>query len=525
MLGEETPRGVRFELPAGFRLEAREVAPSARRSFRPESRPRRGRGPETEEGDVLIETLGRQDMDLLASHVIEGAPRRGARRDERSVRVEVRLEPGEDAAVLVERDGVYSWHFQEAEPAPRARRGARPERDEGRTAVFRFELDDVPAASGRRGFAGELLLKGVKTYVLKFAARLAVGGAMAVLERNVRPGVVRVGSSALADWTKDDGLAGFTPPADRPARLLLLIHGTFSSTQGSFGALTGFDDGRGFLERAIGAYDLVAGFDHRTLSEDPVANAAEILAHLEAIDWPRPPVVDAVSYSRGGLVFRSLVEHLLPISRFRGRPERSVFVGCANGGTQLAKPENWNHLIDLTTNLAIAAAKVGQAFPQTAPAAAAFEQIVEGLGPFVKYVAAYATDPEAVPGIAAMVPEGGFLRELNRVQPGQPGRDDVRYFAVTSAFDPRAASATPELSQIPRYLIGRLSSGLVRRLMGRDNDLVVDTGSMTAFDPGQRGILRDRHDFDRDPRVYHTVYFAQQTVAEALERWLEVRRA
>ena len=69
-------------------------------------------------------------------------------------------------------------------------------------------------------------------------------------------------------------------PTDRPVRLLLFVHGTFSSTVGAFGALGIDQNGQGFLRTAISSYDAVIGFDHKTLSLDPRENAEDLLARL-----------------------------------------------------------------------------------------------------------------------------------------------------------------------------------------------------------------------------------------------------
>ncbi|NIR37557.1 MAG: hypothetical protein GWN07_16760, partial [Actinobacteria bacterium] len=97
---------------------------------------------------------------------------------------------------------------------------------------------------------------------------------------------------------------------------------------------------------ALARYDAVLGFDHRTLGVDPLENAEELLAELTRL--PAGGIVfDAVCHSRGGLVLRSLIEHLLPASGLDTRFERAVFVGSTNGGTALADRENWHRLIDL----------------------------------------------------------------------------------------------------------------------------------------------------------------------------------
>ena len=66
-------------------------------------------------------------------------------------------------------------------------------------------------------------------------------------------------------------------PTDRPARVLLLVHGTFSSTVGAFGAMAVWPGAEGFVATVLSAYDAVIGYDHRTLSVDPKQNARDLL--------------------------------------------------------------------------------------------------------------------------------------------------------------------------------------------------------------------------------------------------------
>lgn len=60
-------------------------------------------------------------------------------------------------------------------------------------------------------------------------------------------------------------------PQNRPAKILLLVHGTFSSTAGGFGHLLLSDCGRDFLKRAHATYDAILAFDHKTLELEPHA--------------------------------------------------------------------------------------------------------------------------------------------------------------------------------------------------------------------------------------------------------------
>ncbi len=103
-------------------------------------------------------------------------------------------------------------------------------------------------------------------------------------------------------------------PAER--EIVILLHGTFSSTEGSFGGLVQGEfpsDGRGGLDALTGRWgrlvrhfeDSVAGrthiygFEHRTLSKSPVQNAIDLLSSEQL---PRGAKIHLLSHSRGGMV-------------------------------------------------------------------------------------------------------------------------------------------------------------------------------------------------------------------------------
>ena len=179
--------------------------------------------------------------------------------------------------------------------------------------------------------------------------------------------------------------------------------------------------GRKVTRGRLANYDAVIGFDHPTLSEDPLANATDLLRRLKsAADGAPPPYLDVVVHSRGGLVVRSLLEHLLPLSDWRPRIGRVVFVAAPNGGTLLAEPENWKKLIDLYTNLATVACKLIGMIPQAKPTTLILQELIQGLGAFVQYCATQAVTEGQVPGLAAMEPGGAFITRINEIQQGQP---------------------------------------------------------------------------------------------------------
>ena len=152
-------------------------------------------------------------------------------------------------------------------------------------------------------------------------------------------------------------------------------------------------------------------------------------------------------------------------------------------------------------------------------AALVLSEAVGSLGALLKYAATHALTDGGVPGLAAMQPDGKFITKLNQTQPGQPTIQQSYYLAVTSQFKAKL-TGDHQPSELPKRLLQMIETGLVGRLMGEANDLVVNTAAMSAIDPGAGKFIKDSLDFAANPQIYHTNYFAQPKVADALTRWL-----
>ncbi|NYE59894.1 hypothetical protein FHW58_001046 [Duganella sp. 1224] len=133
----------------------------------------------------------------------------------------------------------------------------------------------------------------------------------------------------------------------RGRKVLILVHGVFSSTEAAFGAL----DLQALLERYEGR---VFGYDHWTIARTPQQNAMNLLHRLPPnAGWE----VDLLCHSRGGLVVRSLLsEGLADIARARAgriaRVGKVMFVAAANQGSPLAQPDDIKHFLNVAALLA-----------------------------------------------------------------------------------------------------------------------------------------------------------------------------
>ena len=464
-------------------LDVREVTPTRNRSLTPTS----------VDAGVIEDLLHDSGFELVKPLAIRPKRAREPRpRDDdvsEKLNLELTLRGDEEAVVLMDRGGYWSWHLP-----PRQERALG---DGAATATFELAVRPPAGAPAARGLTDE-----IRAFVLRFGAPVIAGAAIKVLEAGVAEGLVHITSTDPESWARVKSLSDVRLPEDRSPRILLFVHGAFSSTVGGFGSLT-TGPGTDFLEQAIGDYDAVIGFDHRTLSVDPVANAKDLLKRL-SVRNADGAVVDVICHSRGGLVVRSLVERLLPTAKWSGSINRIIFAGVPNAGTNLAEPDRWSKLADVYTTLLLASAPLDNSFLTKAIAGSA----IKGVGALVKYLAAYTVDGNGVPGLAAMEPDGDFIVDLNRDQPGQPDGGQP-WFVISSDFHADADGSKLQIVE-----------GIVDDILDEANDLVVDTRSMAAIDTPPGGHVRRTLDFGTNSSVFHNNYFQQAEVADAMRAWL-----
>lgn len=517
---------VRVRAPRGYDVSAADASDRADRDL---PLP----GPRAAERAALVGLLG--DTDFVVVDRIDLAPRRGRDLDapaapnrRGTVHVDVDVPAGDDAVVLLERDGVYSWHLPvRGGNGPRTR-SLDPG---GRTVSFVLPVQPQPpsrpvtrdgARAGAthradRGLLGDLVHGALQAVVLRFAVPAVVDEVVGHLESGVRTGLVHVTGGSLDAWKPVDSIGAVGLPTDYPARVLLLVHGTFSSTVGAFGALAVTPGAEGFVDTLVSAYDAVLGFDHRTLSVDPTRNARDLLALLEPFEGEL--VIDVITHSRGGLVTRSFVESVLPASGLRATVGSVVLVAATNAGTHLADPERWHDLVDLYTNLLMVTAGGLALVPGGAPFSAIVGGVVRGIGALVKLLASSAAGDDGVPGLAAMRPGGAFVTALDAVRPARR-RDEPSWYVVTSDFHVSLFDDHHNPPEFPRELAIRLAEGFVDGLFKGRNDLVVDTDSMTTIGSVAGPHVREVCALGTNDVVHHVNYFAQLRVIGQISQWL-----
>lgn len=482
------PTGVVLDLDPGVAFAEVRAAPHAPavRGFRSFNGP--APVPRLSVLDPLVAGLADQQLVVVDSFDLEG--KGGAR-------VGLAMADDEVAVVLLEQDGLYNWVYPDRKAS--ARTGGH----------LKFEVDAAPPQQrGMRGPIVDAVLGRVRAYVLKFVVRIVGRAALKAMESHRQEGLVIMNGSP-SEWSLVGSAEDMRLPRDRPARLLLFLHGAFSSTRGDFGSLALSKPGAAWLADVRQSYDAILGYDHRTLSADPLENATDLAARLARLTDASE--VDVVGYSRGVLVLRSLVE-LFPPKAWSGRVRRAVLVGAPNAGTRLADPKRWEHLADLYTNLASLGCKALSLFTPAAAAAAILKESISSLAAFVNYLASVALDQRVAPGLAALSPASEFLAKLNHAGPAA-----CDYYLVQSNFDVQLLAGDSNGTAFPRRLALWLIDVLADAFMGLPNDLLVDTASMAA---GPAGLVKDQLCFGPSQQVHHGTYFARRELTEKIGRWL-----
>ena len=533
------PSGVRIDIPDAFRIG--QVAPRTVRrgpSLPTGPIPLAAGGPAGGDDDALLQALGAhglETIDILSLQpTAEPTPRRGVRSaaaapipETQSTAIDVDVVPDEHAVLLIEQDGMYAWSFPEEAATIPVSQG-RLRRGHGSTTIkrltFRVDVHATPVGgpATRSGLIAHLVYDRVKAFVLKYAAHVIVHEGLEYLESGARETLLVIDSLDPTAWGSVDDGVPIRFPQGRPARVLLLVHGTFSSTVGSYGGLASTPWGEQFIEAVKANYDIVLGFDHFTLKRDPAQNAQTLVSSLERISWPKGTQIDIVAFSRGGLVVRCLMDQLTPSLKELVRFQRAIFVACTNEGTRLADPDRIRAFIDLYTNLATAACRLMGMLPQAKAVFFILKELTKGLASLVKYIAANALADGAVPGLAAMQPGGAFLQRLDRPSDTKSVFAESLNYVITSEFVPRLTGDDVEPKELPARFLATIGEGFVRQLMKEGNDLVVGTSSMGTLPPIPKQLVHDRFDFGKTPKVYHTIYFLRPEVVGAITRWLEL---
>jgi CHAT domain-containing protein/pimeloyl-ACP methyl ester carboxylesterase len=303
-------------------------------------------------------------------------------------------------------------------------------------------------------------------------------------------------------------------PADNDP-LLLFIHGTMSSTEGSFGGI--WTDQADVRKRLNQQYpNRCYAFEHKTFIESPITNA---LALVNAL--PDGARLHLVSHSRGGMIGELLCRasrindkgELQPsfeetdfalfadskqraslndlrqlasvLNKKQLHVERFVRVACPARGTTLASGRLDRYLSVLNMGLSTL---IGLEW-------------ISDITWFIAAVAKERTDPTVMPGLEAMMPGSVTVSLLNR--PGVMVDSDLR--VIAGDYDGGG-------------VLGTVADWALEEFYGCENDIVVNTPSMYG------GAVRtDKKQepcgwfyYTQGAQVYHFSYFKQADTANKL---------
>ncbi|MDB5895110.1 MAG: hypothetical protein JWQ88_2641 [Rhodoferax sp.] len=428
----------------------------------------------------------------------------------RAAPVRVAARPGRDVVVLrIAQGPTLVLHPEDARDLMLAQSsgpvsGATTRRPVDEIAVpaqLQWPRHDTPAS---RGWAGQAVLDSFEVVTGLFkdtAVTLATAAITRRLDGQVAPGLYALPRTALPASLKEAGKRCLQPMPPAAGPLLVLLHGTFVDTPGTFGLLWTRQPA---LVAALFAHygERVYGYDHATLGTGPIANA---LALAQAL--PTGARLHLLAHSRGGLVGEILARACAPAPLTDGElacfadpahhgqrddllalvrvarekrlaVERLVRVGCPVRGTMLASRRLDAYLSVIKWGLELASVPV-------AP------QLVD----FLYEVARRRANPAELPGLEAMMPDSPLVQWLNQVSEPVPGQ--LRVVAGDMQGDSVGSWAKTLLADA---------------FFWTDNDLVVQTRSMyggLARSGGASFLL------DRGGQVSHFGYFANAVTASA----------
>lgn len=374
-----------------------------------------------------------------------------------------------------------------------------------------------------------------KDLIASHGPELAAKAIAESLEKKIE-GQLNPGGEGLYRFTGPQLLAGKLDAVDKlgasdlnnNAPYLLFLHGTASSSVGSFGRLGvrhDFDvigiDTTPEWDDLQGQYPgRVVAYEHRTLSKSPVQNAIELASTL-----PGGSRLHLVSHSRGGLVgellclsqvkelgstsqMKDFLDRLsLPFAKTnrtddikdlqklvrlladkKFRIERFVRVACPARGTKLLNKkinDFFSGIFNLMENLPWMKASPSLDFVRSTIVA----------------LLQYPTDPKKLPGIEAMMPESPLVAMLNTLN-------------LTTKSDLAVIQGDIE----PGGLLDKLKLLPIELLFREENDLIVNTRSMGG------GLKREKSAykfFDHGQEVSHFNYFTNHKTRTRLVNWLK----
>ena len=465
-------------------------------------------------GAIADDRLLRPPVDFERGRVKGSVELRASRG--RGAEVTLEATPGSDVVVMEIAGGpTLVLHPETARDLLRAQEGGARERGsadargaDGIAVPFRLQwsgLSDGSAARSTRGSFGDVLISKFHVLTDVFEGPAADFAASKIVEKvdsQVVDGVYALESKALPVLKEKGTRLAQLPASSVDGSALVLIHGTFSTTQGTFQKL--WANHPSHVDALFRYYgNRVYALDHATLGRSPIENALTLVRSARA-----GTRFHLVTHSRGGLVaevlarvcgnptvgsadltlfagdeYRAQIEALKELASLvatrKITVERVTRVACPSRGTLLASKRLDAYVSVLKWSLKLAGIPI-------APA------LVDFLG----MVAQRRADASTMPGLAAQIPDSPLVRWLH--SGGSDIAGDLRVIAGDLAGD-----------SVTSWLKTLLSDAFY----WTDNDLVVQTRGMYGGSPRTGGAT---FLLDQGGKVSHFNYFANERTADAI---------
>ncbi len=274
--------------------------------------------------------------------------------DDAHVELEATPEPGEGLLLMVRNGDVVQWFVPVNAGA--AAPGNTPDvvglAAEPAAAPLRFHVPQSaltsmvgvsPAGFSASSFAGAVMRFFRFKLVTDIVQDLIDGAVERIIAWIAREVEAKAKTEAFRLFDPEHNFPVLGDLSALQGKTLLLTHGIFSSTTGAFAAFG--TPGHPLLTYLRTKYANIIGWDHYTVSKTPLENANDILTRL-----PDNLDVDMICHSRGGLVTRAMFEdnslHALAKQKIQS-VGTAIFVAGANQGSQLARFENVNRLLNI----------------------------------------------------------------------------------------------------------------------------------------------------------------------------------
>jgi CHAT domain-containing protein len=363
-----------------------------------------------------------------------------------------------------------------------------------------FDIPPVITTSDRdRGILSTIALTVVRHFVKNSLDQKVVDIATAFEDKALgnKPGLYRL-----------DAGFNFLPlnAMDKDKPYLLFLHGTGSSTTGSFGELKG---GKlwAYISQTYG--NNVLALQHRTLTVSPLQNVLELVQQL-----PDMISLHLITHSRGGLVGEILSRFCITDEGTNGFSDDEIALL-----NKLDRDEDVKNIMAIRDAMKTKKISVRKFVRVACPAAGTtlasnrmdrFFNVLGNLLPasidvlkeLIAAILATKNDNEVLPGLEAMDPASPFIKVLNNAS-----------FSGTVSAPLMVISGNCQLSLSLKAFVVIMS----KLFYLRDNDLIVNTGSM--YQGTKRPTIQ--YFFDQGANVNHFHYFMNESTQQMIQQALE----